>query len=107
MSDYYILKNGEPAKADNVLAWGRWFEGADEERRVAADEIGDVRVSTVFLGLDHGYGEGPPVLYETMIFGGEHDDYQERYSTRAEAEAGHARAVTLVKQSAWSKVPDA
>lgn len=51
-------------------------------------------VSTVFLALDHDLsGKGPPVLYETMIFGGPRDDYQERYCTRAEAEAGHARAV--------------
>jgi hypothetical protein len=31
-----------------------------------------------------------------MIFGGEHDQYQRRYATRAEAEAGHAEAVNMV-----------
>ena len=106
MSDYYILKNGEPVKCANVIAWGRWFEGADDERRIAATEIGDVRVSTIFLGLDHGYG-GTVQLYETMIFGGDHDGYQERYATRAEAEAGHAAAVVLVKQAGWPGAPDA
>ena len=50
-------------------------------------------VSTVFLSMDHGFGKGRPVLYETMIFGGPRDQYQERYCTRAEAEAGHARTV--------------
>lgn len=29
-----------------------------------------VNVSTVFLAIDHAFGDGPPVLYETMIFGG-------------------------------------
>lgn len=53
--------------------------------------IGDIYVSTVFLGLDHSFGsfgECKPVLFETMIFGGEHDQYQE----------GHKRALEMVKQ---------
>ena len=37
-----------------------------------------------------------PILFETMIFGGEHDQYQERYATREEAVEGHARAVAPV-----------
>jgi hypothetical protein len=31
-----------------------------------------------------------------MIFGGEHNHWQRRYSTRAKAEIGHAAAVGLV-----------
>lgn len=56
--------------------------------------VGLVEVSTVFLGLDHRYcgDDGPPILFETMIFGDGRDDYQERYVTLAEAEAGHRRA---------------
>lgn len=57
---------------------------------------GDADVSTVFLGLDHGGGLGGPVLYETMVFGGELDGEQERYRTRAEALAGHAAMVARV-----------
>jgi hypothetical protein len=53
--------------------------------------------STVFIGLDHNWGEGPPLVFETMIFGGEFDQYQYRYSTWAEAEAGHAVAVGMVE----------
>jgi hypothetical protein len=54
----------------------------------------------VFLGLDHQYGfNGPPVLFETMIFGGKHDDYQDRYLTWDEAEAGHERAVKMVRRT--------
>lgn len=51
------------------------------------------RVSTVFLSLDHNWGDGPPILFETMIFGGEHDGYQERYRTWEEAEEGHEIAL--------------
>lgn len=54
-----------------------------------------VHVSTVFLGLDHAMFGGPPVLFETMIFGGEHDEYQERYQTYESAQEGHWRAVLM------------
>ena len=50
-------------------------------------------VSTVFLGIDHNWGDGPPVLYETMVFGGPLDEEQVRYCTRAEAAAGHDEIV--------------
>ena len=56
-----------------------------------------VSVSTIFLGLDHRYhGEGEPILWETMIFGGEHDQFQERYTSKADALAGFAKAVKMV-----------
>jgi hypothetical protein len=47
----------------------------------------------VFLGTDHSFGDGPPLLWETMIFGGKHDEFQERYSNLADAKAGHKRAL--------------
>ena len=62
------------------------------------EEIGDVKVSTVFLSMDHAWiGEPGPVLWETMVFGGEHDGYQERYTSYEDALAGHQRAFNLVK----------
>ena len=81
----------------NLLAWAKWFEASRDERVVGnahlvysldGQEI-KVRVSTVFLGLDHQWGNGPPLLFETMIFGGPHDQNQRRYSTWGEAEDGH------------------
>lgn len=97
MSDKYILNEyGEPTPCNDLLAWGRWMQAA--ERHVAKDQISDdVSVSTVFLGLDHSFGGGVPILYETMIFGGPHDQYQDRYATKEEALAGHAVAVELAK----------
>ena len=44
----------------------------------------------MFLGLDHSFADvGPPILFETMVFGGEHDQEMERYATWDEAVAGH------------------
>jgi len=97
MSGQYILEGHTPVPVDDLISWGRWFQKAN--RQVAHDRVGDVRVSTVFLGLDHGYGDGPPVLFETMIFGGPHDQYQERYSTWEEALDGHLKALALVRKA--------
>jgi hypothetical protein len=69
---------------------------------VAKATVSGADVSTVFLGLDHSFGHGPPLLFETMIFGGERDQYQERYSTLQDAMDGHDRAVELAKGTARS-----
>ncbi len=91
-----ILKDGVPVPEPDIYKWAKWFENVDN-RRVAWTEVGDVKISTVFLGLDHSFMRGTPILFETMIFGGEHDEYQERYHTLEEAMLGHERAVALVK----------
>jgi hypothetical protein len=50
------------------------------------------RVSTAFWGQDMAL-DGPPVLFETMVFGGLCDGYQWRFGTWAEAAAFHVRVV--------------
>lgn len=97
----WILRDGVPELASDVYIWGYWFEESQRthERRVALTTVGDITVSTVFTAIDHSYGYSPvPILYETMIFGGEEDAYQERYATREEAEEGHIRAVEMVQE---------
>lgn len=96
MSKYILDENNNPIVEPDVLKWGKWFEKA--ERHIGLDTIGEVKVSTVFLGLDYNWGlNGSPVLWETMIFGGKHDEYQERYSSYSKALKGHQDAVELVK----------
>jgi hypothetical protein len=60
-------------------------------------DICGFRLSSVFLGLDHQFYDGPPLLFETMIFDERSDDadgiYQERCATWNEAEAMHKRAI--------------
>jgi hypothetical protein len=94
MSDKYILQGKKAVPAD-LMTWAKWFEEHINDRIVARSEKGDVQVSTVFLGLNHQWGEGPPLIFETMIFGGEHDQWQERCSTWDQAEAQHAEACKL------------
>jgi len=99
MSYYYTLdENGNPVPVSDVLAWARRYETAD--RVVARDELpGGMLVSTLFLGLDHNFFGDRPLLFETMVFAGDFDDLDcERYSTRDEALAGHARALARLEE---------
>ena len=66
MTGRYILEGRTPVPCPDLLGWARWLETAD--RRVALTEHELFRVSTVFLGLDHRFGRGPPLLFETMVF---------------------------------------
>lgn len=94
MNGMYILdEDGNPKEEKDTLTWGRWFETSREKRIVGNDTVGDSRVSTVFLALDNSFGGDVPILYETMIFGGERDGEMERYATKKEAEEGHKRIV--------------
>jgi len=98
MNKLYILQDKVTIPCHDLIKWADWFGSAD--RVVAKELIGDVSVSTVFLGLDHNLEGGikiDPILFETMIFGGEYDGYQEQYSTWEEALAGHEKAVRKVK----------
>lgn len=91
----YILVDRKPVPEPDIIKWAQWYETAD--RQVARTEEGGVMISTVFLGIDHGWREsGPPILYETMVFGGSHNEEMDRYATWEEAERGHWEMVNRV-----------
>lgn len=81
----------------NLLFWGAWFEYANRHAR--KDDVGPFWISTVFLGIDHGWDEGSaPVVFETMAFDWTGDSSEldfafKRYSSWDEAVAGHEAAV--------------
>lgn len=103
-SIYYKLDGHTPTPctSDELTAM---YE-APETRRVAQDVVtldgrnghGQRRVSTVFLGIDHNFSSvGPPILFETMVFGPNDEEGQWRYVTWEEAEAGHKAVVEALK----------
>lgn len=102
MSDKYILDTDgrTPKPEPDLMKWARWFETA--ERTVAKTQVGKLKVSTVFLGLDYNFGYGcQPILFETMIFDGpelKDTGYQTRCSTWEQAEAMHEKAVESIGQ---------
>ena len=70
---YVLDESGEsPVRCDDVGAWAEWYQ-TFSRRRVGRTFLGDskVCVSTIFLGIDHGFGvdtDRRPVLWETMVF---------------------------------------
>jgi hypothetical protein len=101
---FVLDATGEPLAVDDVRAWGMWYESAGVSRIVEQTHVEQYFVSTVFLGIDHQWGDGLPLLWETMVF----DDSRagmdkrldvdcHRYSSRADALAGHQTTVQLVR----------
>jgi hypothetical protein len=99
-SDFYILEDRIPVP----VPMEDWAERYENRRlwRVAETIEHDVRVSTVFLGMDHRFGDGPPLLFETMTFKAGDERDQRRCSTWDQAEKMHARACKLAGIS-WKK----
>lgn len=97
-TDNYILDGTTPVPEPDLYAWGQWFQSAD--RHVGDDAIGDSRVSTVFLGIDHAFTDnGPPILFETMVFGGALDGEQGRCSTYEQAVVMHTAMCGRVREA--------
>lgn len=94
--DLYLLNDaGEPVAVSDLFVWARGFGAL--KRQVAVDTVGGLRISTVFLGLDHNFGGGPPVLWETMVFkDGESVDMNRCAGSREQALAMHEAMVKKV-----------
>ncbi len=92
----YYNKFGEQITSDEFTDL---IEGGDSYRRVGlwVGWTGEQFVSTVWLGIDHSFGVAtfPPVIFETLVTdkGEGFSDVVERYTTLAEAMAGHSRWV--------------
>ena len=88
MKHLYVLRGHEPMAVTGPFQWAKEFYQRDPH--VAKTVIGDITISTVFLGIDHRFGaEGPPLLFETFVFGGWDHGSCLRSSTWDEAEAYH------------------
>lgn len=88
----FFNAEGEPI---SVQEWGALMESRDY-RIVKVTEINGIVVSTVWLGLDHNFiGDGPPLIFETMVFrpGERGGELIYRYTTHEQAERGHETAL--------------
>ena len=79
-----------------MIEWARDIE--KEENKIVKQTVlpNGKWVSTVWLGLDHSFGEGPPLIFETMVFPkkGDYGDLDmERYSTEEKSKIGHTKMV--------------
>ena len=106
----YKLVGKVAVPCEDVGEWGAWYSTADW--RVGLTEVGILRVSTVFLGIDHNFcDDGDPLLFETMIFCDEDpngrrfsENYCERYSSWEAAERGHEAAVVVAASAPRERV---
>jgi len=92
----YILTGHDPIPCEDFTTWTTWMDGPgrlvqDIQLIDAAHNL--VRVCTAFLGVDVNFGDGAPVLFETVVFGGPYDWELYRYCTWEEAQQGHAAIV--------------
>jgi hypothetical protein len=96
---FYKLVDRVPVPV-GVVEWFEVIQSVDTNSWLVRQEyLGDIWVSTVFVGMA-GWGTGPaPTLFETMVFNGTLDGERERYATWAEAEAGHAAMVARVRET--------
>jgi len=95
--EYYILQGKKVVPISDIRECSEFLSKIDN-RRVAYTEISpESHVSTVFLCFDHSFTpDGPPILFETLVFGGEMADEMARYSTWDEAVEGHEKMVACV-----------
>lgn len=107
IGDRYFDRSGKPLV--NTVAWAKLAEDPKYKRVKQTLIVGkgyEYWISTVWLGLNHNFGLGPPLIFETMVFAkpDSMDDsmdvtdgeWMDRYSTEAQAVKGHKKMVERV-----------
>lgn len=107
-SRFILNEHGEPVREPDLLTWAHWFEEATKSGlcRVAMDFIEGSNISTVFLGMNHGFGGGPPLVWETLVRGAILDGEMDRCGGgRGRAQEMHALMIEQVKLAAKDAAP--
>ena len=97
----HLYYNLDENKNVIVCSQNTWERDTTKHVKVTEFKSPALKISTIFLGLDHGcstFEESPPIVFETMIFwdGNKRlDQYQKRYCTYQEALEGHKEALKL------------
>lgn len=114
LNSMYFDRSGNPI---GLLQWAQLCDGANghdyarvEQWRGEAVTIegkwyAHLWVSTVWIGINLRFSDGPPLIFETMVFveDGPTIEGAMRYSTEREAREGHRRIVESLDGS--SKAP--
>lgn len=94
--DYYDHFGNEISQAE----WGKLHSEENGIGKIVARYLfpEGILVSTVWLGINHNFmPDGPPLIFETLVFGGPCDQEMDRYTTQEEALEGHVRMVQHVR----------
>ena len=91
-------REGRPISMEEWVA----LLGDGDYKRVAEDTVGDLWVSTVWLGLDTNYRDDKhPLIFETMVWtvaGDKIIDGPIRYMTEEAAVTGHRYVVAQIER---------
>jgi hypothetical protein len=96
LRNFYVLDGHKPIRAKSVIEYANCL--ASDEKQVAKTLFDKTTVSTAFIGFNHAspWNECEPIVFETMVFGGDFDRHCLRYSSWEEAEKGHADIVDFL-----------
>jgi hypothetical protein len=87
----YILENKVPVEVSIFGDFVKMMAFQESGGMIVKQEyFGNFYISTVFLGLDHNFGTGKPVLFETMIFTTEPTDFYFNGNKYQDTSSGHA-----------------
>ncbi len=84
------------------MEWSKLLENPEYKivARLEEDRDGEhLLISTVWLGLNHNWGPGKPLIFETMIFGGPYNEWQMRWTSEKEAVKGHEAVVWAYREN--------
>jgi hypothetical protein len=106
---HYILDADNNVIEVDLLTWAHWLEHPSNRIVGFTQVTSQVWVSTVFIGIDHrwpGWPPGPPILFETLIFGGALDGEGARYCSHDDAMTGHKMQVKRARKAAGQKIKE-
>jgi hypothetical protein len=98
----YYDRQGAPMTRQE---WARRFDDEDY-RHVARDVIGPdepldptplITVSTFWLGFNQDWRSSAPLIYQTIIIGGQHDATGMWHATESQARQGHRRVIDALR----------
>ena len=97
----FYARDGTPMTIGQMLDQMLSEDPKGDSARVARDVIGRYLVSTSYLRSAHGFVDGKPLIYETMIFVDDADGPPpiptRKYCTEEEALQGHVDIVAMLE----------
>jgi hypothetical protein len=90
----FYHRDGQPIVSTELMPdfmqWALLFEQSKDRVVAQSKTPYGEKLSTVFLGMDHSFGSGPPLIFETMLFAPRIHDASKRLNifTTTEAERG-------------------
>jgi hypothetical protein len=101
---YYTINHLHEIKPCGIEEWAIWFEHnfGGPLHFMFKTYAEDIEVSTVFLGIDHNFfGDGPPLIFETMVFRDGLGDEMMRCSTWEQAQEQHREMCQMCISKAY------